>query len=117
MFVCEVDPHWIITTLQTITHDHRNLQRLSIIVPEALYLSNLNHADPADIMYAVGEIIYQEWLMLDKLLTQLWESHSILPEILYDVPSSMDGERASSLVGSLLPELTRRGITRPIRRQ
>ena len=74
------------------------------------YIDVADSAD--DIMHVVGETVYREWLELDRLLTQLSESHSICLEILYDMPSSLGGEIASSLMESLLPELTRRGLAR-----
>ena len=117
VFLCTFDPYWIATTLQTITHNHGNLQRVSVIVPEVLYRSSLNRPDPADIIHAVGETIYQEWLEVDDLLAQLCETHSIHPEVLYNVPPSMDGTRARRLMESLFPELTARGLARLTERQ
>ena len=117
VFVYKFHLHWIVTTLRTITNNHRNLQRVSIIVPEVFYCSSLNRPDPADIIPAVGETIYQEWLEVDDLLAQLCETHSIHPEVLYNVPPSMDGTRARRLVESLFPELTARGLARLTERQ
>ena len=116
-FLCKLTPRRIVVTLRTITLDHGNLQRVSISVPGILYRPNFVSADLADIMRAIGEHIHQEWLDLDKLLTQLWESRSIRPEVMFDVPSSMGGEGARSVVEGLLPELTTRGLVELRERQ
>ena len=43
------------------------------------FLFNLDpgHAGPAELGDVLGANIYAEWLRLDRILTQLWESHSI----------------------------------------
>jgi hypothetical protein len=48
----------------------------------------------------VEERILREWQDLDRLLAQFWTTHSIRPEIVYEV---RDGRR-------LLPELARRRL-------
>ena len=112
-FVCKSNPKWITASLRTITHNHRNFQRVSIVDPELLYHSSpLWPANPAGIIHVVGETAYREWLELDRLLTKLSESHSIRPEVLYNLLPSMDRKWANDLVESLLPELTMRGLAR-----
>ena len=81
--------------------------------PELLYHSSpLWPANPAGIIHVVEETAYREWLELDRLLTKLSESHSIRPEVLYNLLPSMDRKWANDLVESLLPELTMRGLAR-----
>ena len=76
-------PAWITKTLRTITSRHRDLQKVSI---HALYYS-----------ICVGGDIHGEWMDLDGLLVQFWESRGVRIKVLY--------------VGtSLLPEVTRRVI-------
>jgi hypothetical protein len=97
---------WVVTALQTITPKHRNLQQITLYAPYAPYNPTLNRADPTNVRYAFGETIYRQWLELDHLLAQLWESHSIRLKVLYhECP-----EVTSSCVDTLLPEVTRRGI-------
>lgn len=50
--------------------------------------------------------MYERWLELDRLLVQLWESHSICPKVAHCVPQRKGG---CSWLDSLLPELTKRG--------
>jgi hypothetical protein len=73
--------------------------------------------DPAHGKDAVGESNYRQWLELDHLLVQLWESHSICLKVLYYAPSGKEGEMASSCVNSLLPEVTSRGIADFVERE
>jgi hypothetical protein len=58
----------------------------------------------------IGESNYRQWLELDHLLVQLWESHSIRPKVSYYAPPGKGGEVANGRVYSLLPEVTSRGI-------
>ena len=108
--MCSYDTQWITATLRTIGHDHKNLQRVSIMVPDVLYHSNTHRTNPADFICTLGETVYQEWLELDKLLAQLQESHSIRLEIQYDIPSWVDRKQARGFTDNLSPELTMRGL-------
>ena len=104
-------PLWVISVLRTITPNHRNLQWVSIQGP---YIghdpdSPTNRADLANIRQAIvmGESIYMQWLELDRLLVELWETHTIHLEVLYyEYPDGM----GRHCVGSVLPEVTKRGI-------
>jgi hypothetical protein len=55
-----------------------------------------------------GETVHQEWQDLDRVLVQFWNSHSIRPEITYEVDKRGNDLRA--FAPTLLPELTRRGL-------
>lgn len=99
-------PQWIIKALQTITLNHRNLQRVSLCTP---YLPHNPHStiDCPNIKHAYGETTYRQWSELDNLLTQLWESHSIRPGVMYHERQDGTGRCCAR---SFLPEATRRGI-------
>lgn len=75
-----------------------------------LHTSGLDHTGSAGLKHALGENLYTEWLGLDRLLARLKESHSICLKVLYEVPSSMDRERARGYMECLFPEVTKRGI-------
>lgn len=114
-FLCgRLGTEWISMTLRTITPDHRDLQRISISLPSDL---TSNHANPAELRHAIGEVIYKRWLELDRLLIQLWESHSIRPKLLYYAPSGKDEEGPRSCVESLLPEIMGRGLADLVNRR
>ena len=51
-----------------------------------------------------------QWLELDRLLAQLWESHSIRPKVVYHPLFGDDGEVTGGRVYSLFPEVISRGI-------
>jgi len=92
---------WITVALQTITPQHRDLRQISIYAPY--------HSTPydAEIMQSLEEATYRQWLDLDRLLVQLWESRSIRPRV------GCQGEKCQnteSIIGHLLPEITKRGI-------
>ena len=53
---------------------------------------------------------YRNWLELDHLLTQLWESHPIRLKISYYALQGRGGEVVRSRMFRLLPEVTSRGI-------
>ena len=94
--------------LQTITPEHQDLRRISIHIP--FYLTNGTGAGQT-----VGEAARREWLDLDRLLVQLWESRSIRPRVGYKgLGQRMKQQTTDYWVGCLLPEITRRGIVDPV---
>jgi len=96
---------WITTALETITPKHRDFRHIKIFVP-----SDLTGFDVGDdIRQYIGETVSKEWLDLDRLLVQFWESRSIRPK----VGCGLRGEKDQNTVyciGCLLPEITERGI-------
>ena len=96
---------WIITALQTITSKHRDLRQISIHVRHASFPI----ADPANVRKIVGEVSYIQWMDLDRLLVQFWESRTVRPRIVY---YAAEGQKEAmwECIGSLLPQITERGI-------
>ena len=99
---------WVMAALQTIKPKPRDLRQIAIYMPR--YLAP---ADPcANIRQSIGEASFGQWLDLDHLLVELWESHSV-----HSVASCVTrkGKRCDErgFIGSLLPEITRRGVIHP----
>lgn len=109
-FACSFDPWWVIMALRSVTCNHRNLQRVSVIADWLLYRRGFCRFDPANIVNWVGEAVYLRWLELDRLLFRLWESHSVHLEVRYEIPPSMDEKRARGFMEEFFPELTSRGL-------
>ena len=101
------DVEWITLALQTITPEHRHLQRISICVLFTLALSRVG-ADLGQVIPAIGGSVSDWWLDLDHLLVQFWESHSIRPNITCVMLNKEKEIR--ECMGHLLPETTERGI-------
>ena len=59
----------------------------------------------ANVRQAIGEANFEQWLNLDRLLVQFWESRSIRPKV---VCAKLREGR--DWAGCLLPEITGRGI-------
>jgi hypothetical protein len=97
---------WVITALQTISPDHRDLRQITIHIP---YHSPITGAD-ANIRQAIGETDYTQWLNLDRLLVRLWESHSVRPKVAVPTEQAEGSECTRDHVGHLLPEIANRGI-------
>ena len=95
---------WVLSSLKTITADHRDLQQISIRVP---YPSDEGQHRRTMIG---GETARpgMRWSDLDRLLVQLWESHSVRLRIV--LPWTRDKARANGWAGYLLPETTKRGV-------
>jgi hypothetical protein len=93
---------WVITTLQTISPKHQDLRQITIEVPH--HFTRLN-------VGAIGDTALGQWLDLDRLLVQFWESRSIRPRVVCSM-----GQNRSDCVGCLLPEITKRGLIDPIQR-
>ena len=87
---------WIDTALRTIAPGHRHLREISIHVSHS--------SEGLDIREAIGEAAFGRWLDLDRVFVQLWESHSIYPQMRW---KQYDAE---SCLGRLLPEAAKRRI-------
>jgi len=85
---------WITKTLNTVKSE--NLHSLSLKFPRS------GIEDP------VWEVAHREWLDLDRLLVQFWDSHKLRSKVIY---ATEKGEKdAKDEVAKFFPELTRRGI-------
>ena len=97
---------WITKTLKT-TLKLQDLREISIYLPYYVTATDVG----ADVRQGFEEEDWEEWLDLDRLLVQLWESNSIRPKVTR--PTQMEGARNTrDGVGyqCLLPEITKRGI-------
>ena len=97
---------WVITALQTITPEHQDLRCISIYAPRTLAPVGVDD----NVRRTVGEQIWGQWLELDRVLVQFWESRSIRPKVVCVAPEKEWQDRMRASMGSLLPEITRRGI-------
>jgi len=96
---------WAIAALQTITIEQRDLQHISIYAP-----SRFTHIDPkANVRETIGGEISEQWLDLDRLLAQFWESRSIRPKVVCTT-QERGNKNTRCCIGCLLPEVTKRGI-------
>ncbi|KAF9645554.1 hypothetical protein BDM02DRAFT_495077 [Thelephora ganbajun] len=95
--------NWLVLALQTITSEHRCLHHISIHVHFRPFFID----DPVNVRQTVGEEIYRQWMDLDRILVRSWESYGIRPKVVY---SEAGGEKETTCIGSLLPEITERGI-------
>ena len=93
---------WVIAALRTITPEHRDLRQISVHVPGYIALVDAS----AGLEQAVGKAVYRQWLDLDRLLVQLWESRSIRPKLVPGLPM----ENRKQNIACLFPEMTKRGV-------
>ena len=91
--------------LQTITPEHRDVRRITIHIPHHLAIASAD----ANIGQTIGEAAHGQWLDLDWLLVQFWESRAILSKIICPTRKGEE-QNTRNLFVCLLPELTRRGI-------
>jgi len=100
---------WMTLALKTITPAHRDFHDITIHVSG--YLPSI--ANPTNLRETLGESFYGQWVDLDRLLVQLWESRGIRPKVGCNVPKkgkvSMF-EYTGYLLPEILPEITKRGI-------
>jgi hypothetical protein len=101
------DVEWIIVALQTITPEHQDLRQITISVYDNLIPSDADNIG-ADAEQTVGEANFRQWLNLDRLLVQIWESRSIRPKVIFTEQEGMSVMR--DCMGCLLPEITKKGI-------
>ena len=97
---------WVAATLETIPK-HRDLREISIYLP--YYVTTTGGG--ADVMRVIGGENWEQWLDLDRLLVQFWESSLIRPKVvrLTQMEGTWDA-RDSVGYRCLLPEITKRGI-------
>ena len=91
---------WITAAIQTTRPKHRELRKISILVPRSLTHFNVDKMKKS--------AIYREWLDLDRLLVQLWGSHSTPLRVICTTWNGQPG----GLIGftnCMLPELTKTG--------
>jgi len=91
---------WITAAFQTITPNHRELQKISLGFPY--------FADSLNVDTLKQSTNYGEWLDLDRLLVQFWESRSTGPKVICVV---WEGQKRDfrGFTECLFPELTKRG--------
>lgn len=98
---------WITMTLQTITSEHRDFRQITIFLPCLLTLFNVVVGGPPSTY--LDDAMARQWLELDCLLLQFWETRSIRPRVLCP---RLGGEwrNTETLIGCLLQGITQRGI-------
>jgi hypothetical protein len=105
-FMFRFHPRLLLTTLRTVTSDHRMLEQIRLTI-----LTSRGLRDCEEIWRVDGGAAYEEWLELDRLLAQLNESHPIRLRVPLHIRSTdPDGPRERSRIKILFPEVTARGI-------
>ena len=98
---------WVTMTLKTVTPRHIDLQEITI---SSSTLSRFVRRLPNIRRYAGHRL--RQWMELDTVLVQLWESHPVHVKIAYC--SGVDWEQVPELIEELMPETTRRGIVETV---
>ncbi|KAF9789320.1 hypothetical protein BJ322DRAFT_1105182 [Thelephora terrestris] len=102
----ETEDVWTTVALKTITSKHTQFKKVSIFIPVV---------DPALLGEAIGffgKTFLDRWMDFDRVLVQLWESHAIHTQAIY--LTEQQEKEARDFIGSLLPEMTRRGIVKMV---
>jgi hypothetical protein len=102
-----MDVGWVIRTLATIPGDHINIKIKLVydVIPVKHPARGLQFAG------AVDPTIFRQWLRLDGLIVQLWESSEILTDVFcHDPCTGWLAWGVGVATGTLLPEATRRGV-------
>ena len=105
MFQCGYSSsEWVTATLKTITPQHRDLQQI------AIYPDIWDHDDGAGFEQIIYTTPGAQWLDVDRLLVQFWDSRSIRSKVMYLPVVENEKMEIKDRAGRLLPELTKRGI-------
>jgi len=108
VFNCRsLSSEWAAEALETITSRHRDLQRISIHIPDLF--SQTFDEDGVTIEWGIGPDPGMQWLDLDRALARFWDSHSIRPTVVHPWTKNQK-EEMRNWVGGLLPEVMKRGI-------
>ena len=92
---------WITAALRTAIPEHPELQKILIRVPFSFIY-------PGEIEAVKQSATYEEWMDLDRLLVQFWESRSIPPKVVCTVWPGRERD-VRRFNDCFFPELTRRG--------
>ena len=95
---------WVTSALETITPEHRDLQQVLIYIPSC---SLCDDYKPVKIGGTVPEETYLQWVNLDRVLIQLWESHGVRTKAVY---AGMRKAEVRESLRVLLPEITKREV-------
>jgi len=93
---------WITAAFQTTIPSHRELQKVSIVIPYSLAF-----IDGVEAINRSGTA-YGEWMDLDRLLVKFWESCSTRPKVVCMAWGGCGGN-TRGFTECFFPELTRRG--------
>ena len=91
---------WIATALQTTISKHRELQKITIGFP--FYVTSIN------LDTIKRSVIYRDWLDLDLLLVQFWETRSTGSKVVCVLWMGREQD-VRGYTECLLPEMTKRG--------
>lgn len=116
MFSCKYNPQWITLALRTITSDHRNLQCIGIDTTGVLATLDYIFIHPREFRDSLREPACQGWLELDRLLVQLWESHSVHVEVYYSENASRSDRVTRRCAEDLLRETRKIGAVEMVYR-
>ena len=95
----DLDPKWIVRALKSITPNHRDLHYISLHTSAILYDMDFRQ-----------ETTRTEWLELDSVFVELWESLAVRPNAWYQPTQSIDADRASEIMEGLFPEAVKEGV-------
>jgi len=97
--------------LETLTSEHRDLQRVSIHIP----IKAPSIDDPVNMRQVIRGAVDKQWMDLDRVLIQLWETNAIPTQVIYTTEEGKKEGR--EYIGALLPEMTKRGILEVVDRR
>ena len=111
MFWCKtLNPQWITLAPQTVTSNHRDLQKIVIHFPFVFTFGG----GGIDIRQTIGETGHRKWLDLDRVLVQPWESRSVRLEVKHNGVMENEKKDVIDCTGCLSPERTKRGGFDPV---
>jgi hypothetical protein len=87
-------------SLKTITPNNLDLRQITILVPYSVTTDGFATKP-------TGGPVHGQWLELDRLLVQLWDSRSIRPKVVW---TKQRGVEAKYCVERLLPGIMKRGM-------
>jgi len=90
---------WITTAFQITLPKHQGIQKISLHLHPQLSLIDDDTIKESE--------SYGEWMDLDRLLVQFWESRSTPPKVTFTTPGGEEQD-TRHFVECMLPELTRR---------
>lgn len=100
----QIEVVWIAMALKTLTYKNRDLREILLHI----FVESSPEDEPDNVREPIGDEVHKQWVDLDQVLVQLWESNAIHTKVIY--PTRREEEETREYIGTLLPEMVRRGI-------
>ena len=104
----EIEDVWTTMALKTLTSKHGDLREILLHI----LVESSPKDEPVNVRETIGEEIFKQWMDLDHILVQLWESSALQTKVIYF--TDQEEKETHEYIGGLLQEVMKRGIVKMV---